>query len=190
MGNQKLSSMVSRRIFEPELPMTKVPVLDYFRNTNTNPKKKEKEQILAHLKEIGETEASHIRIVNWFNQRRRREKKRQPRPLLIPAPDSKEGKWMDVRHETRKSLIAPSIIIQPSYSHANLRPLALQFGRRSQEIPWLTSRGSVMPTKVTPIRSPTTVGRKALMQCPCMSACGASSIVPSSVARRDQWLLR
>ena len=79
---------------------------DYFHNTNPAPKKKERQQILAHLKELGHTEVTDLRITNWFNYRRREEKKRPS----TSASESNEKKWVDAHHKTRKSLIPLSII--------------------------------------------------------------------------------
>lgn len=98
--------------------MTNFPVVDYFQRTNKAPKKREREQILAHLKELGDPEVTDIRIVNWFNQTRRGERLRPPPPLPLSASDLTDTKWVDVHHETRKSSILPSIIPSKSSDFA------------------------------------------------------------------------
>ncbi|KAF9645398.1 hypothetical protein BDM02DRAFT_3120295 [Thelephora ganbajun] len=78
---------------------------DYFHNTSKAPKKKERERILAHLKELGDTEVTDLRISNWFIYTRREEKKHSSLQLPISVPESNEKKWVDARHKSRKSLI-------------------------------------------------------------------------------------
>jgi hypothetical protein len=82
--------------------VTNVHVVDYYYNTSKAPKKKEREQIFAHLKELGETEATDIRITGWFNSKRHRERNRLSLPLQTTTPDPKDTKWVDAHHETRK----------------------------------------------------------------------------------------
>ena len=106
----ELSSKVSHRAFEPELVVTKVHAIEYFHNTSKVPKKKEREQILAHLKELGETEVTDARICNWFNNARATEKKQPSPPLPTPASESNEKDWVNARHKSRKLSILSSII--------------------------------------------------------------------------------
>ena len=97
--------------------MTKVHATDYFHNTSKAPKKKERQQLLAHLKELGDTEATDARISNWFIYTRRGDKKRPTLSLPTSALEPDEGKWVDARHKSRKSLIPPSIISFLSLIH-------------------------------------------------------------------------
>lgn len=98
--------------------MTGVHIADYFHNTSKAPKKKEREQIFAHLKELGDTEVTDTRISSWFGANRQKERKRPSLPLLTSAPDPNETKWVDAHHETRKWWIPP-IIPLTSDSHAD-----------------------------------------------------------------------
>jgi len=87
--------------------------IDYFHNRNSYPKKKDRQQILVHLKEIGDTEVTDIRVVNWFTSIRQRERKRSSfQPPVLP-PESDEKKWVDARHKSRKLSIPSSIISYP-----------------------------------------------------------------------------
>ena len=86
---------------------------DYFHNRHNSPKKKERKEIIAHLVELGDTQATDIRLVNWFAQARSKERKKStPLPLTF-APDPDEKKWLDARHKSRKSSILSSIIPYP-----------------------------------------------------------------------------
>jgi len=95
---------VSHRAFEPELVVTKVYATDYFHQTNKAPKKKARQQILAHLKELGDTEVTDIRVINWFNYQRHSERKRPSSHSLSTSapPGSDEKAWVDARHKSRK----------------------------------------------------------------------------------------
>jgi len=83
---------------------------DYFHHRNKSPKKKERQEILAHLVLLGDTDPNDIRLVNWFTQNRQKERKNSsllpPTPTFAPEPDEK--KWLDARHKSRKF---PSLII-------------------------------------------------------------------------------
>ena len=86
---------------ELELAVTKVNAIDYFQNTNKAPRKKERQQILAHIKELGNTEVTDSRIVNWFGYRRREDKMRSL-PLSTSTPEPSERKWVNAHHKARK----------------------------------------------------------------------------------------
>lgn len=100
---------MSHHVFQPGLESDHA--IDYFHNRNSYPKKKERQEILAHLKEIGDTEAADTSLVNWFTSIRQAEKKRRSL-LSIPVTEPDEGKWVDARHKSRK-LPIPSIISSP-----------------------------------------------------------------------------
>ena len=115
--SDRVSQRSATSVFQPELAVTKVPVIDYYYNTSKSPKKKEREWLLAHLKELGDTEVTDTRISNWFNYRRRDDKRRSTLPSPTLAPDLTEKKWVDAHHETRKSSIQPSIMSSKSSIH-------------------------------------------------------------------------
>ncbi|KAF9784065.1 hypothetical protein BJ322DRAFT_1021790 [Thelephora terrestris] len=83
-------------------PAAKAFMKDYFQRTNKAPKKREREQMLAHLKGLGDTEVTDIRIINWFNHARQEQKRRPSLPFPTSAfdPTDNDTKWVDVRHET------------------------------------------------------------------------------------------
>lgn len=114
LERQRLSSKVRYRAFEPELAVTKVHAIDYFHNTNNKPKQNERDQILAHLRELGDAEATDARITIWFRNFGQKERRRPSLPLSTSALESKEKIWVDARHKSRKSLIPSSIISFPS----------------------------------------------------------------------------
>jgi hypothetical protein len=91
------------RVFEPDVAVTGVHVSDYFHNTNKLPKKREREQLIAHLKELGDTEVNDVRINNWFREARKKERTRSPLPFPTSETDPPKTKWVDAHHETRKS---------------------------------------------------------------------------------------
>jgi len=113
LERRKLSSKVRHRAFEPELAVTKVHAIDYSHNTSNKPKQNERDQILAHLKELGEPEVTDARINTWFHNSRQKERKRPSLPLSTSALESKEKIWVDARHKSRKLLIPSSIISFP-----------------------------------------------------------------------------
>lgn len=141
--------MSARRLrlsaFEPELVVTKV--IDYFQNTNKAPRKKERQQILAHIKELGSTEAKDISIINWFNNRRRQDEKFRPSLLSAPAPELSERKWANAHHKARKLLIPSQI----TPSLATIRTLTEDRWRFSLAI---THKGDVKKPRVTVFRAP------------------------------------
>jgi hypothetical protein len=104
---------VSYLAIEPELVMTMAHAQDYFHTRSKAPKKKERQLLLAHLKELGDTKVTDIRIVNWFIYHRREEKKHSTLPLSFSAPEPPESKWVDARHKSRKLSIPSSIISYP-----------------------------------------------------------------------------
>ena len=86
---------------------------DYFHNRNKCPRKKERKEIIVHLVELGDTEVTDIRLVNWFTRTRQQERKESSllSPTFAPEPDEKE--WLDARHKSRKFSIPSSIIPYP-----------------------------------------------------------------------------
>ena len=90
--------------------MTSVHVSDYFENTNQSPQKKEREQILARIKELGQTGATDKSIYAWFVYNRRKGRQHRSILFLTSTSDPNEPKWVDAHHETRKLWI-PSIIL-------------------------------------------------------------------------------
>ena len=82
--------------------MTLIHAIDYFQNTNSYPKKQERQEILAHLKELGDTEANDTRVVGWFTQTRQKERKRVSLQPPTLAPELEEKKFVDARHKSRK----------------------------------------------------------------------------------------
>lgn len=170
--------------------MTAIHATDYFRYTNNAPKKKERQEILARVKELGDTEATDTRVNNWFIYVRQKEKTRPSFPPPTSASEPNESKWVDARHKTRKFLI-PVVNHFISPIHTLTESLALQSGRRSQRNPSETSRSftiNTLPWRASRPNRLMTFGRKVSVPNPSMCACGVSSKYANTLVSHSQTL--
>lgn len=86
---------------------------------SVSPKKNEREAILIHLKELGDSEATDHRAYNWFT-RVQREPKQVPPLTSASNIKAHEARWVDSKHKTRKSLIPVVVshfILSPRFAH-------------------------------------------------------------------------